>query len=312
MQRLPKDEESPVQHLVACPHCLRDVELVERPTYLQFNACVDSVLSRSAALKCLGRFDVPLGGLGDDITFGYVRVFKDDEIKLEPKHFASGGFGNIYKGMMNGQVIVAKELKPEKVKEGFSEFQHETSLMSRLAHPNIVSLYGIMLRPMRMIVEFCPEGDLLHALRAGKLKNNDVLCFKIAIDICCGMAFLHSQNPPLAHRDLRSPNILLSSLDPSHKVCAKVADFGLTLSVTERLRDPLPTWQWMAPEAQMGENYTELCNLYSFGIILFEIFSGTGEVPFSEFSGSMRQAEISQNYEPESCDRRFRSVFHRG
>jgi hypothetical protein len=165
--------------------------------------------------------------------------------------------------------------------------------MSRLqAHPNIVQLFGIMLRPMRMIVEFCPEGDLLHALRAGRFKNNDALCFKVAVDICSGMAFLHSQNPPLAHRDLRSPNILLSSLDPSKKVCAKVADFGLTLSVTERLRDPLPTWQWMAPEAQMGENYTELCDLYSFGIILFEIFSGTGEVPFSEFSASMRQAEI--------------------
>jgi serine/threonine protein kinase/GTPase SAR1 family protein len=286
-------EESPIQHLVACPHCLRDAKLVERPTYLPFDACVESVLSRSATLKCSGRFDVPMDGLGDDITFGYVRVFKDDEIHLEEKNFASGGFGNIFRGTMNGQVVVAKELKPEKVKEGFSEFQHETSLMSRLqAHPNIVQLFGIMLRPMRMIVEFCPEGDLLHALRAGHLKNNDALCYKVAVDICSGMAFLHSQNPPLAHRDLRSPNILLSSLDPSQNVCAKVADFGLTLSVTERLRDPLPTWQWMAPEAQIGENYTELCDLYSFGIILFEIFSGTGEVPFSEFSASMRQAEI--------------------
>jgi TPR repeat protein/serine/threonine protein kinase len=287
-------EESPIQHLVACPHCLKDAKLVERPTYLPFNACVDSVLSKSATLKCAGRFEVPMDGLGDDITFGYVHVFKDDEIHLEEKHFASGGFGNIFKGTMSsGQVVVAKELKPEKVKEGFSEFQHETSLMSRLqAHPNIVQLFGIMLRPMRMIVEFCPEGDLLHALRGGRFKDNDDLCYKIAVDICSGMAFLHSQNPPLAHRDLRSPNILLSSLDPSKKVCAKVADFGLTLSVTERLRDPLPTWQWMAPEAQMGENYTELCDLYSFGIILFEIFSGTGEVPFSEFSGSMRQAEI--------------------
>jgi TPR repeat protein/serine/threonine protein kinase len=286
-------EESSVQHLVACPHCLRDASLVETPTYVPFTACVELVLSQSATLKCSGRYEVPMDGLGDDITFGYVRVFKDDEIQLEEKHFASGGFGNIFRGVMNGQVIVAKELKPEKVKEGFSEFQHETSLMSRLqAHPNIVQLFGIMLRPMRMIVEFCPEGDLLHALRAGKLKNNDALCYKVAIDICSGMAFLHSQNPPLAHRDLRSPNILLMSLDPNQKVCAKVADFGLTLSVTERLRDPLPTWQWMAPEAQMGENYTELCDLYSFGIILFEIFSGTGEVPFSEFSASMRQAEI--------------------
>merc|ERR1711964_812683 len=103
------------------------------------------------------------------------------------------------------------------------------------------------------------------------------------LDIALGMSFMHAQSPPVAHRDLRSPNVLLVSLDPHAPVCAKVADFGLSLTVTERLRDPLSTWQWMAPEAQMGNLYTETCDLYSFGIVCWEIVHGTGEVPFSEF-----------------------------
>jgi hypothetical protein len=95
-------------------------------------------------------------------------------------------------------------------------------------------------------------------------------------------------------------------------VCAKIADFGLSLVVTERLRDPLPTWEWMAPEAQAGIMYTELCDLYSFGVVLWEIADGQGRVPFSEvrlldvrapwprscsstqFEGKMRIAQVKQ------------------
>ncbi len=95
------------------------------------------------------------------------------------------------------------------------------------------------------------------------------------------MKFLHSLNPPLAHRDLRSPNVLLMSLKLNGKeALAKVGDFGLTAAASARLQQELLTWQWMAPEAFLGENYTETCDLYSYGMILWEIYSGTGEIPF--------------------------------
>jgi mitogen-activated protein kinase kinase kinase 7 len=74
--------------------------------------------------------------------------------------------------------------------------------------------------------------------------------------------------------------------------CAKIADFGLTARVTERLRTPLETWQWMAPEAQQGLDYTESCDLYSYGVILYEVYSGM--VPFSEYAPAMRLIEIKQ------------------
>lgn len=277
--------------MVACPHCLSDPALYTTPTWFPMSNCVEAVINASSCLSCKG-VSVPIESFDDDITFRFVPIFREDEVSVAQEPFASGAFGNIFKAqLLDGQTVVAKELKPDKVKESFDELQKETSVMSQLHHPNIVQLFGITIHPMRMILEFCREGDLLQALRCNRV-TADELRYKLVLDIAKGVAFLHAQKPPLAHRDLRSPNILLCSLDHTQDVCAKVADFGLTLSVTERLRDPLSTWQWMAPEAQLGDFYTESCDLYSLGVIMFEIFHGTGEVPFSEFASKMRMIEM--------------------
>lgn len=278
--------ERPYKQFVVCHHCL--VGKKATPTLLPFQECVEMVVKNTSHFDCNGE-KVPVSCVGDDVTFGYVRVFSEAEVTMADKPFASGGFGDIYLCKIPGQdKAVAKELRTGNFTQGFSEFQHETSLMSRLRHPNIVELYGIMLNPLRMVIEYCGEGDLLHCIQAGKIVGPE-LRRKLALDISKGMAFLHSQNPPLAHRDLRSPNILIKSLNATDAVCAKVSDFGLTLSMTERSHDPLSSWQWMAPEAQMGDNYTEKCDLYSFGIVLWEIYSG--KFPFSEYS-DMKEMQL--------------------
>jgi len=93
-------------------------------------------------------------------------------------------------------------------------------------------------------MEFCELGDLFHSLGKGLIKVDDIR-LKISLDIALGMLFLHSQTPPIAHRDLRSPNVLLVSLDHKSNICAKLTDFGLTTAVAERSKKALPTWQWM-------------------------------------------------------------------
>ncbi len=163
-------------------------------------------------------------------------------------------------------------------------------MSSLLDHPNIVQLHGVMLNPLRMIIEFCCHGDLFHALTARRVSTEQQR-LRIIYDIAAGMNVLHSCKPPLAHRDLRSPNVLLASLDP-FVACAKISDFGLSVRVTERLRSPMQTWQWMAPEAQVGENYTESCDLYSFAMVVYEVYAA--EVPFSEYASSMRVIEVMQ------------------
>jgi TPR repeat protein/serine/threonine protein kinase/GTPase SAR1 family protein len=289
--------EAVIPQYATCPHCLGSRKSSTGPeTVFKVDDCVDALVAGDGTMACGPRLKIPVLHLGDDISFAYVQILGDRDVALEEEPFASGGFGSIYRGTLltSSRLVAAKEIRAEKVKEGFFEFQREVSLMSRLNnHPNMVELHGVMLSPLRMIIEFCSGGDLLYALRQGKLKENQGgLRFKIALDIAMGMSYLHGQSPPLAHRDLRSPNIFMVSFNEQDPICAKVADLGLTLSVTERMREPLPTWQWMAPEAQMGDSYTESCDLYSFGIVCSEIWQGAGEVPFSEFSTFMRLPEI--------------------
>ncbi len=190
-----------------------------------------------------------------------------------------------------GDAVLDSNPDPTLYGDALSDFQREASLMSKLRHDNIVRLFAIMLRPLRLVMEYCAEGDLRSALRQRRIWGGAVpadpphvppLCWKIALDIALAMRFLHSQSPPIAHRDLRSPNVFLVSLDPDSAVCAKVADFGLSVAVTSRQTFALASWQWMAPEAQLGTNYSHLCDVYSCAVVMNELF--TQQLPFEEYA----------------------------
>ncbi len=276
----------PLEVSILCPHCVAAGTEESECKWLRYDDIVKLVLAGEISFQC-DRTEAPLELIGEDLTLGYVKAFSARDVRLEKEALARGGFGLIYRGVMrSGAKIVVKELIMDQGAEValFADFQREVSLMAQLHHPNLVQMYGVMLSPLRMVLEYCGEGDLLGALRKGKV-NDAALKLRIAIDIAKGMSFLHTLSPPLAHRDLRSPNVLLMSLKTASKeAVAKVADFGLTAAASSRMQQELLTWQWMAPEAFLGENYTETCDLYSFGVILWEIFNGTGEIPFESIA----------------------------
>tara|TARA_R110002050_G_scaffold280655_1_gene427646 strand:- start:50 stop:646 length:597 start_codon:yes stop_codon:yes gene_type:complete len=106
------------------------------------------------------------------------------------------------------------------------------------------------------------------------------LRLKIALDVAKAMEYMHGLVPPLCHCDLRSPNICITSLDLSAEVHAKVMDFGLTEAMPIPAKKRLMTWQWLAPEVIAGsdvpvnvQSYDERSDVYSFGIVLYEIVS---------------------------------------
>ncbi len=141
-----------------------------------------------------------------------------------------------------------------------------------------------------MFPELAPLGDLYRLLHDSSLPDHKFtwkLRMKIALDVAQGMNFLHQLSPPILHRDLRSPNVFLMSLDENASIVAKVADFGLAqkLTTSSGITDRLETWQWMAPEAfgvNSAATYDERADVYSFGIVLWELSSR--KHPFEEFS----------------------------
>lgn len=135
-------------------------------------------------------------------------------------------------------------------------------------------------------------GDLYRLLHDDSFPDSKFswhLRLRIALDVAQGMNYLHQSSPPILHRDLRSPNIFLMTLvdEQADQVVAKVADFGLAQKLTSSngITDRLETWQWMAPEAfglHATASYNERADVYSFGIVLWELSSR--KHPFDEFN----------------------------
>jgi len=153
-----------------------------------------------------------------------------------------------------------------------------------LAHPNLLRLKGFCLEPPCIVTELIEGGSLLDFLN-DPTKNVLLdwrLRLKIANDIAKGCAFLHSTSPPILHRDLKSPNILLVDLSPSASVVAKVCDFGVSISAlgTTPLARKVDCPFWLAPEIMENKSFTEKADVYSVGVIFWELL--TKQQIFSE------------------------------
>eukprot|EP01125_Pyxidicula_operculata_P006879 TRINITY_DN2359_c0_g1_i1.p1 TRINITY_DN2359_c0_g1~~TRINITY_DN2359_c0_g1_i1.p1 ORF type:complete len:1423 (+),score=357.36 TRINITY_DN2359_c0_g1_i1:201-4271(+) len=171
--------------------------------------------------------------------------------------------------------------------EYFAEFKREVWLMSALNHKNIVQLVGICTTPLCMILEFCGGGNLYDWLHnAGVAKAEDMaIREKLILDVCEGGNFLHTLHPPVIHRDLKSPNILLSKMNDGTLVC-KIADFGLSRGLVwngklegKVVDNPI----WLAPEILKHQPYSEKVDVYALGIIMWEIITGQdvfGDISF--------------------------------
>ena len=174
----------------------------------------------------------------------------------------------------------------EEGSDAFAEFQHEVFIMSCLRHKNIVQLMGICLQPLAMLMEFLPLGTLYDALQAREVWQSRKMRLKTAFDIALGMQYLHSVMPPIIHRDLRSPNILMASFSEHDAVVAKVADFGLSRVLGSTMVGGEFNPHWVSPEILNEEEYSTPSDVYSFGIICWEI--ATQRRPFEDYDDQFR------------------------
>lgn len=185
-----------------------------------------------------------------------------------------GSFGPVYKAVMHTSEVVAVKVLADDSKQGEREFQTEVLLLSRLHHRNLVNLVGYCVDKGQhiLIYEFMSNGSLASLLYGeGSRKLNWEERLQIALDVSHGIEYLHEGAvPPVVHRDLKSANILLDK-----SLRAKVADFGLSKEeVFDGRNSGLKgTYGYMDPDYMSTNNYTKKSDIYSFGIILFELIT---------------------------------------
>jgi hypothetical protein len=206
-------------------------------------------------------------------------------------HLGSGAMGEVSKAKWQGTVVAVKRLHTLVDDHGgVKEFMAEIDILSKCHHPNCLQLLGASLSPpdVFMMTEFCELGCLSDVL-------SDVECFpelpwerrlSYLKDAAAGMIYLHAQHPPIIHRDLKSMNLLVTR---SHQV--KVADFGLArFDNASRTMSTAGTPLWMAPEVLLSIRYSVSADVYSFGIIMFEV--ATRSLPYQDKNPMMVVAEI--------------------
>ncbi|KAB2092855.1 hypothetical protein ES319_A02G058800v1 [Gossypium barbadense] len=237
-----------------------------------------------------------------------------------------GSCGTVYHGLWYASDVAVKVFPNlEYSDDVIHSFRQEVSLLKRLRHPNVLLFMGAVTSPQRLciVTEFLQRGSLFRLLQRNAAKLERKRRVHLALDIARGMNYLHHCNPTIVHRDLKSSNLLV---DKNWTV--KVGDFGLSrlkhaTFLTTKTGKGTP--QWMAPEVLRNEPSDEKSDIYSFGVILWEL--ATGKIPWENLNsvqvigtvGFMNQRlEIPKDLDPlwasiiESCwlsDPRSRPTF---
>mmetsp|Transcript_22291 Transcript_22291/g.66974 ORF Transcript_22291/g.66974 Transcript_22291/m.66974 type:complete len:830 (-) Transcript_22291:149-2638(-) len=192
---------------------------------------------------------------------------KFEEIE-EIKFLGSGASGCVFLGMYNDEKVAVKKFRDVEAVEC------EARTLSRLSHPNIVRFLGVCnSAPVHAIVmEFCPK-NLYEVIKHTRIPPTQIC--EWARQIAAAMEYLHDKNE--IHRDLKSPNILLATDGRT----LRISDFGTSRKVGSRSlseKTVCGSPPWMAPELIRNEPYGKTVDVWSYGVVLWELL--TGEVPY--------------------------------
>ncbi|XP_027927473.1 U-box domain-containing protein 33 isoform X2 [Vigna unguiculata] len=234
--------------------------------------------------------------------------FSFSEIKEATNNFnptlkiGEGGYGSIFKGVLSYTEVAIKRLHSDSM-QGPLEFQQEVDVLSKLRHPNLITLIGACPDAWALVYEYLPNGSLEDRLACKD--NTPPLSWqtriRVASELCSALIFLHSSKPhSVVHGDLKPSNILLDA-----NLISKLSDFGICriLSNCESSSsnstqfwktDPKGTFVYMDPEFLASGELTPKSDVYSFGIILLRLLTGrpalgiTKEVKYGLDTGKLK------------------------
>ncbi|KAM7462835.1 hypothetical protein LguiA_030956 [Lonicera macranthoides] len=266
-------------------------------------------------------------------------LWEIDPAKLDIRYLiARGTYGTVYRGTYDNQDVAVKLL--DWGEEGMAtnaetaalraSFRQEVAVWHKLDHPNVTKFVGASMgtsnlkipskdpssetnlpsRACCVVVEFLPGGTLKNFLYKNRKKK---LAYKIviqlALDLSRGLSYLHSQK--IVHRDVKAENMLLDN-----QRNLKIADFGVARVEAQNPRDmtgETGTLGYMAPEVLDGKPYNRKCDVYSFGICLWEIYCC--DLPYTNLSfAEVSYSVVRQNLRPDiprCCPNSFANIMRK-
>ncbi|XP_059496208.1 tyrosine-protein kinase CSK isoform X1 [Stegostoma tigrinum] len=218
------------------------------------------------------------------------------ELKLL-QTIGKGEFGDVMLGEYRGNKVAVKCIKHDATAQAFIA---EASVMTQLRHKNLVQLLGVIVEEggsLYIVTEYMAKGSLVDYLRSrGRSVLGGDCLLKFSIDVCEAMEYLEANN--FVHRDLAARNVLVSEDN-----IAKVSDFGLTKEASSMQDTGKLPVKWTAPEALKEKNFSTKSDVWSFGILLWEIYS-FGRVPYPRMPLKDVVPRVEKGYKmdpPDGC-----------
>ena len=211
-------------------------------------------------------------------------VLDPTEIVLEDV-IGEGSFGRVWRGSWRYSAVAVKEFVfaqaavvggSRQRDDLLQEIVGEAGVMAMLRHPKILHLYGCSLTMQAIWItsELCSRGSLRQVLDDEALALSDATKLRMAADAAEGMVYLHSRDPPVIHRDLKTHNLFIHEQYPGDFV-VKIGDWGparaQATTATRSMTHGVGTACWIAPEVIRSARGSKASDVYSFGIVLWEI-----------------------------------------
>lgn len=221
-----------------------------------------------------------------------------------------GSYGSVSRARLvtSEEEVAVKMLASDVSHDDAAIFLKEISILSRLSHPSIVGFVGAIISgTLALVMEYCALGNLKQFLQQ-RLQTSWLVKIRMARQAAEGIAYLHAQNPPIVHRDLKCQNILVTRDGD-----VKVSDFGIskTISRTMGNASKMGTLNWLAPEVLRGEEiHNTAVDVYAFGMVLYEILMD-GKPPYESWQPLQIVRAIDEGQQPnipDFCDEHYKSL----